>query len=111
MICIKWDEIFSKNFQFHKYETMLKCTKYGDFSMINASVFNDLSNKIKELIESGPTSDLNKNIHALIQGALTKMELVSREEYDVQVEVLRQTREKLDALEKKLTSLEQSIQK
>jgi hypothetical protein len=79
--------------------------------MINASVFNDLSNKIKELIESGPTSDLNKNIHALIQGALTKMELVSREEYDVQVEVLRQTREKLDALEKKLTSLEQSIQK
>lgn len=79
--------------------------------MINASVFNDLSNKIKGLIESGPTSDLNKNIHALIQGALTKMELVSREEYDVQVEVLRQTREKLDALEKKLASLEQSIQK
>jgi hypothetical protein len=79
--------------------------------MINASVFNDLSNKIKELIESGPTSDLNKNIHALIQGALTKMELVSREEYDVQVEVLRQTREKLDALEKKLASFEQSIQK
>ncbi|MGV3581995.1 MAG: accessory factor UbiK family protein [Methylophilus sp.] len=79
--------------------------------MINASVFNDLSNKIKELIESSPASDLNKNIHALIQGALTKMELVSREEYDVQVEVLRQTREKLDALEKKLTSLEQSIQK
>lgn len=79
--------------------------------MINVSVFNDLSNKIKELIESGPTSDLNKNIHALIQGALTKMELVSREEYDVQVEVLRQTREKLDALEKKLASLEQSIQK
>ncbi|MGZ8271846.1 MAG: accessory factor UbiK family protein [Methylophilus sp.] len=79
--------------------------------MINASVFNDLSNKIKELIESSPASDLNKNIHALIQGALTKMELVSREEYDVQVEVLRQTREKLDVLEKKLTSLEQSIQK
>jgi hypothetical protein len=79
--------------------------------MINASIFNDLSNKIKELIESSPASDLNKNIHALIQGALTKMELVSREEYDVQVEVLRQTREKLDALEKKLTSLEQNIQK
>jgi ubiquinone biosynthesis accessory factor UbiK len=100
--------IFNKNFQLHKYETMLKCTKYGDFFMIDASIFNDLSNKIKELIESSPTSDLNKNIHALIQGMFTKMELVSREEYDVQTEILRQTREKLDMLEQKLEQLTQN---
>jgi ubiquinone biosynthesis accessory factor UbiK len=79
--------------------------------MIDTSKLNELSNKIKELIESSPASDLNKNIHALIQGAFTKMALVSREEYDVQTEVLRQTREKLDTLEKKLSLLEQSIQK
>jgi ubiquinone biosynthesis accessory factor UbiK len=79
--------------------------------MIDTSKLNELSNKIKELIESSPASDLNKNIHALIQGAFTKMALVSREEYDVQTEVLRQTREKLDTLEEKLSLLEQSIQK
>jgi ubiquinone biosynthesis accessory factor UbiK len=79
--------------------------------MIDTSKLNELSNKIKELIESSPASDLNKNIHALIQGAFTKMALVSREEYDVQTEVLRQTREKLDTLEKKLSLLEQTIQK
>lgn len=79
--------------------------------MIDTSKLNELSNKIKELIESSPASDLNKNIHALIQGAFTKMALVSREEYDVQTEVLRQTREKLDTLEEKLSLLEQTIQK
>lgn len=76
--------------------------------MIETSIFNDLSNKIKELIESSPASDLNKNIHALIQGMFTKMELVSREEYDVQTEILRQTREKLNMLEKKLEQLSQN---
>jgi ubiquinone biosynthesis accessory factor UbiK len=79
--------------------------------MIDTSKLNELSNKIKELIESSPASDLNKNIHALIQGAFTKMALVSREEYDVQTEVLRQTREKLDTLEEKMSLLEQTIQK
>ena len=79
--------------------------------MIKSAFINEISNKIKEIIDSSPASDLNKNIHALIQGAFTKMELVSREEYDVQTEVLRQTREKLDTLEKKLSLLEQSIQK
>jgi len=79
--------------------------------MIKSALINEISNKIKEIVESSPASDLNKNIHALIQGAFTKMELVSREEYDVQTEVLRQTREKLDTLEKKLSLLEQSIQK
>jgi ubiquinone biosynthesis accessory factor UbiK len=90
---------------------MLEYKKIGENSMIDTSKLNELSNKIKELIESSPASDLNKNIHALIQGAFTKMALVSREEYDVQTEVLRQTREKLDTLEEKLSLLEQSIQK
>jgi ubiquinone biosynthesis accessory factor UbiK len=90
---------------------MLEYKKIGENSMIDTSKLNELSNKIKELIESSPASDLNKNIHALIQGAFTKMALVSREEYDVQTEVLRQTREKLDTLEEKMSLLEQTIQK
>ena len=74
--------------------------------MLNSQVVIDLSNKIKEILKSSPLSDADKNIHALIQGMFTKMELVSREEFDVQAEVLRNTREKLVALEAKLAELE-----
>ena len=76
-------------------------------SMFNSQVLNDLSNKINDLIKSSPLADVEKNINALIKGAFTKMELVSREEFDVQAEVLRNTREKLVLLEKKLAELEE----
>jgi BMFP domain-containing protein YqiC len=79
--------------------------------MLNSTFFEDLSIKIKELVKNSPASDIDRNIHALIQGALTKMELISREEYDVQTEVLKQTREKLNALEKKLEAIEDLLQK
>ena len=59
--------------------------------------------------ENAPQAgDLEKNIHALLQSAFTKLALVSREEFDVQAEVLRKTREKLDAIEKQLSELEQN---
>ena len=74
--------------------------------MLNSQVIIDLSNKIKEMLKNSPLSNADKNIHALIQGMFTKMELVSREEFDVQTEVLRNTREKLVALEAKLAELE-----
>jgi BMFP domain-containing protein YqiC len=75
--------------------------------MFNSQVLNDLSNKINDIIKSSPLADMEKNINALIQGAFTKMELVSREEFDVQAEVLRNTREKLEKLEAKLAELEE----
>lgn len=79
--------------------------------LISNEKIHELSLKIKQLIESSPISELNYNLHALIQGALTKMELISREEYDVQTEVLKHTREKLDALEEKLKTIEDLLQK
>jgi BMFP domain-containing protein YqiC len=77
--------------------------------MFNSQKINDLSNKINEMIKSSPLADIEKNIHALIKGTFTKMELVSREEFDVQAEVLRTTRKKLQALEVKLAELEEKI--
>ncbi len=74
--------------------------------MLNNQILQDLSLKIKELYSSSPLSDLEKNIHALLQGAFTKLELVSREEFDVQADILRVTREKLDLLQKRLDILE-----
>lgn len=77
--------------------------------MFNSSKIEEISNKIKEMTSSSPLADMDKNIHALIKGVLTKMELVTREEFDVQAEVLRNAREQLAALEAKLELLEQKL--
>ncbi|MEI7574373.1 MAG: accessory factor UbiK family protein [Methylophilaceae bacterium] len=74
--------------------------------MFNADKLNEISNKIKEVVNNSPLGDTEKNIHALLKSIFTKMELVTREEFDVQTEVLRNAREKLVMLEKKLSELE-----
>ena len=74
--------------------------------MKNLAFLDDLSIKIREMIKVSPAGDLEKNIHALLQSMFTKLELVSREEFDIQAEVLRQTREKLTALEKQIEAIE-----
>jgi BMFP domain-containing protein YqiC len=77
--------------------------------MFNADKINEISNKIKGIVDSSPLGDVEKNINALLKSAFTKMELVTREEFDVQTEVLRNTREKLVILEKKLSELEAQL--
>ena len=77
--------------------------------MNNKQTLINLSNKLKELIKKSPLEDIDKNIYALIQGAFTKLELVSREEFDVQTEVLRLTRQKLQVLEARLVVLEADL--
>jgi BMFP domain-containing protein YqiC len=73
--------------------------------MIEKKNIQDISNKIREMAENSPISDIEDNINALLQGAFTKMGLVSREEFDIQTQVLKRTRLKLEALEKKLLDL------
>ena len=53
-----------------------------------------------------PLPDIEKNIDALLKSMFTKMELVTREEFDVQTEVLKRTRQKLEELENKLSEIE-----
>ena len=77
--------------------------------MFNSEKINEISSKINEMIKSSPLVDVEKNINALIKSAFTKMELVSREEFDVQTEVLRNAREKLVLLEAKLSELEEKL--
>lgn len=79
--------------------------------MINAQFIEDLSSKIKELSKDSPAADMEKNFRALLQGVFTKLELVSREEFDIQADALRRTREKQDLLEAKLTKLESMLRK
>ncbi|MDB4042279.1 accessory factor UbiK family protein [Methylophilaceae bacterium] len=73
--------------------------------MIEKKNIQDISNKIRKMTENSPISDIEDNINALLQGAFTKMGLVSREEFDIQTQVLKRTRLKLEALEKKLLDL------
>ena len=75
---------------------------------MNMQFVEELSSRLRETLSQSPAGDLEKNIHALLQSAFTKLALVSREEFDIQTEVLRQTREKLDTLEKQLNKLEQN---
>jgi len=53
--------------------------------------------------------DMEKNLRAALQAALTKMELVTRDEYEVQSAVLQRSREKLEALEARVTELEKQL--
>lgn len=74
--------------------------------MINTQFIDEITNKINALISSSPAADIEKNLHALLRSAFTKMDLVTREEFDVQSQVLLQARSRLDALEQKLAALE-----
>ena len=75
---------------------------------MNMQFVEELSSKIRETLSKSPAGDLEKNIHALLQSTFSKLSLVSREEFDVQKEVLRQTRYKLEVLEKQLSVLEKN---
>ena len=74
--------------------------------MLNNEKLNEISNKIREIVKDSPLPDIEKNIDALLKSMFTKMELVTCEEFDVQTEVLKRTRQKLEELEKKLSEIE-----
>ena len=79
--------------------------------MENKNTFDDLTKKITDLLPGNlqqVQQDLESNIKALLQSSLSKMNLVGREEFDVQSALLARTREKLDQLEKQLAELEDS---
>ena len=78
--------------------------------MVNHDGLHDLASKITSLLPTHMQQmqdDLESNIHSLLQNTLSKMNLVTREEFDVQTALLQRTREKLEALEQRLSELEQ----
>jgi BMFP domain-containing protein YqiC len=78
--------------------------------MFDTKLIDDLARQISEAIPAGVKGmqeDVQKNIHTLLQGTLSRLDLVTREEFDTQSQVLARTREKLEQLEKTLEELEQ----
>jgi BMFP domain-containing protein YqiC len=74
--------------------------------MLSQKTWEDLNQKIKEVIEKSPAKDLEKNVRAMMEGAFTRLNLVTREEFDVQAQLLARTREKLTELEARLARLD-----
>jgi ubiquinone biosynthesis accessory factor UbiK len=70
------------------------------------TLFADLQQRLVELLRASPAADLERNVKALLSQTFTRLELVSREEFDIQREILAGTRDKLNALEKRLAELE-----
>ena len=75
---------------------------------MSKDVLEELTKRISSLIPGDVKhmqDDLENNVRNLLQTALTKMNLVTREEFDVQSAVLQRTREKLEQLEKQVDQL------
>ena len=70
------------------------------------SFFNDLQSKITQAMETSPAKDIEKNVKAMMTQGFSKLDLVTREEFDIQTQVLAKTRAKLEALEAKVAELE-----
>lgn len=74
--------------------------------MLNQKLLDEISTKINDLVAQSPVKDVEKNLRVLLAGVFTRLDLVTREEFDVQQEMLLRTREKLSVLETKLAELE-----
>jgi BMFP domain-containing protein YqiC len=76
---------------------------------IDTRALEELSQRLGALLPpslSEARADLEKNFRAALQAGLQKLDLVTREEFEVQKKVLLRTREKLEALERQLAELE-----
>ena len=74
--------------------------------MLNPKFFEELSGKISQLVASSPAGEFEKNARAAMTSAFARLDLVTREEFDVQVKVLARAREKIEALEARLAQSE-----
>ena len=80
--------------------------------MFDPKAIDDIANRLAGAIPPGLNNikdDLEKTFQAILQGALGKLDLVTREEFEVQKLVLAKTRSKLEDLEKRVAEMEQSI--
>lgn len=74
--------------------------------MLNKNVIDEINAKVSEIMQNSPAKDIEKNVKVLLSGVFSKMDLVTRDEFDIQQEVLQRTREKLIILEAKVAELE-----
>lgn len=76
--------------------------------MLDPKTLEEFGAKISALLANSPAKDIEKNAKAVVSGLFSKLDLVTREEFDIQTQVLARTREKLQALEARVEALEKA---
>jgi BMFP domain-containing protein YqiC len=72
----------------------------------NSRTLDELAARIRKAVEASPARDIEKNVKTLLQNGLLRLDLVTRDEFDTQAQVLLRTREKLEQLEARLAAME-----
>jgi BMFP domain-containing protein YqiC len=80
--------------------------KSSEDIMLNQKVVDEVITKVNELLAQSPVKDVEKNLRVMLGGIFTRLDLVTREEFEVQQEVLKRTRELLTELETRVAALE-----
>jgi BMFP domain-containing protein YqiC len=91
----------------------MNATAHAATHMIDLSHIDDLARRLSNLVPPGmreSREELQQNFKSILQAGLGKLDLVTREEFDVQRAVLLRTREKLEALQQAVTQLEAQLQ-
>lgn len=78
--------------------------------MLKQKLVEDITAKLSEVLAASPAKDVEKNLKASLAALFAKLDLVTREEFDVQAQVLARTREKLMELETRLSRLENAAE-
>lgn len=73
-------------------------------------IFDDISARISEVLAKTPAKDIERNLRGMLSSAFSRLDLVTREEFDVQAKVLARTREKLVAMEARVSELEKTLE-
>ncbi|MDD2743494.1 MAG: accessory factor UbiK family protein [Rhodocyclaceae bacterium] len=76
--------------------------------MLDPKKLEDIGAKFSALLANSPAKDIEKNAKAVMSGMLSKLDVVTREEFDIQSQVLARTREKLKMLEARVEALEKA---
>lgn len=77
--------------------------------MSDAKFLDDLAAKFSALLAASPARDIEKNVRALLAATFSRLDLVTREEFDIQRELLTRTRERLALLETRIAELESKV--
>ena len=78
--------------------------------MQNQRLFEEINERVRSVLAQSPAADIEKNMRAMLTSLFSRLDLVTREEFDVQREVLARTRQKLTELEARVAELEKQVQ-
>lgn len=77
--------------------------------MLDPKLLDDISAKFSALLAATPARDVERNARAMLTGMLSRLDVVTREDFDVQVEMLARARARVEQLEARVAALEKKI--